>query len=76
MDINLLKESNVELCENLYALSTTYLKNNQSIELNYLLDYLSKLENNIRKCNDIKSLKEYINELHFLSERIEVIINE
>lgn len=76
MDINILKESNIEYCENMYALSMNYLKIRDNIELRKSLDAMDKLEANIRICNDISELNKYINSLNILFDRIEVIINE
>lgn len=76
MDLNILKESNIEYCENMYALSMNYLKNKENIELRKLLDEMNKLESIIRVCKDIEQLNKYINNLYILFDRIEVIINE
>lgn len=76
MDLNILKESNIECCENMYALSMNYLKNNNNLELRKLIIDMDRLESAIRICDDIILLDKYINDLNFLFDKIEVIINE
>ena len=76
MEFTLLKEANVELCENMYALSMNYLRNKNNIELKYLMSCLDELEIYIRQCDELNILKKYIDKLNFLCNKIEGIINE
>ena len=75
MNFDMVKGISVEYCENVYALGINYLKNNNNVELKELLDKLSMLEDNIRKCNDVNELFNYKRVLEQLANRIEVIIN-
>lgn len=75
MDFNVVKEISVECCENMYALAVNYLKENNNIELNELLDKLVELGDNIRICDDINELFNYKKLLDQLVNRIEVIVN-
>ena len=76
MDFNILKETNIENCENMYALSINYLKKHNNQELNNLLIILTGLENEIRKCRELNNLTSCINKLNQVIDRIEGIINE
>lgn len=76
MDLNILKESNIEYCENMYALSMTYLRERDNSLLRELLSNMDKIENAIRVCDSIDELKRYIDTLEVIFDKIEVIINE
>ncbi len=76
MDINLIKEVTLEYIENIYALSISYLKNNNNIELKNLLKELELMEDKIRECEDENLLNNYKNILDDLINKIEGIINE
>jgi len=75
MDFNVVKEISVECCESMYAIGVNYLKENNNIELNELLDKLVELGDNIRICDDINELFNYKKLLDQLVNRIEVIVN-
>lgn len=75
MNFDMVKGISVEYCENVYALGINYLKNNDNVELKELLDKLSLIEDNIRRCNDVNELFNYKRVLEQLANRIEVIIN-
>lgn len=76
MNIDIIKETTVEYIENIYALSSNYLKYNNNAELKNLLKELELLEDKIKICNDIKLLNNYKNILNPIINRIEGIINE
>ncbi len=76
MDINLIKEITFEYIENIYALSISYLKNNNNVELKNLLKELELIEDKIRECEDENLLSNYKNILDDLINKIEGIINE
>lgn len=76
MELNVLKETNVEFCENMYALSMNYLRDRDNLELRRLIDDMDRIEISIKDCNDIYQMDKYINDLNVLFDRIEVIINE
>ena len=76
MEFMLLKEGNVELCENMYALSMNYLRNKSNIQLRALVTCLNEIEMCIRECDDMNNLKRYIDKLDVLCDKIEGIINE
>ena len=76
MNIDILKETTIEYIENIYALSISYLKNKNNIELKNLLKELEFMEDNIRQCKDLDILDNYKSILDNLINRIEDIINE
>lgn len=76
MDLNILKESNIEYCENMYALTMNYLRNRDNEELRGLIKAMDKLESLIKECDEIVQLNKYIDDLSVLFHRIEVIVNE
>lgn len=59
MDIDTIKSTTIEYCENIYALSCNYLKNNINIELINLMDELTFYEDKIRECRDINTINNY-----------------
>lgn len=75
VNVDVIKEINIEYCENLYALGVNYLKNNNNKDLEVILDKVAKLEECIRKSEDINELFNYKYYLEQLSNGIEVIIN-
>ena len=76
MQMDILKETSIEYCENIYALSINYLKNHNNNELRGLLEELTTIEDNIRICNDIDILNKFVTALKLISNRIEGIIHE
>lgn len=74
--MELIKEITIEYIENIYALSVNYLKDNNNIELKYLLRELELIEDKIRECNDEDSLNNYRTVLEHLISRIEAVMNE
>lgn len=75
MNFDMVKGISVEYCESVYALGINYLKDNDNVELKELLDRLSLLEDDIRKCDDINILFNHKRVLEQIANRIEVIIN-
>lgn len=75
MNFDIKKESSIEYCENIYALSTTYLKNDNNIELKHLLKEIIMLEDKIRECSNEGDIDNYISLLKIVCNRIEGIIN-
>lgn len=73
MNLEIKKEVSIEYIENIYALAINYLKNNNSLELRYLLDELELIEDKVRVCSDVSRYKIILNSL---IDRIEGIINE
>lgn len=74
--MDIIKESTIEYIENIYALSISYLKDNNNMELKNLLKELELIEDKIRLCDDEQILNNYKNILNQLINRIEGIINE
>ena len=75
MNFDMVKGISVEYCEGVYALGINQLKDNDNVELKELLDRLSLLEDDIRKCNDVNILFNHKRVLEQIANRIEVIIN-
>ena len=75
MDFNVVKEVCIEQCENMYAVGSNYLINNDNKELNDILDDLVKLEDNIRICDDINKLFNYKKMIDNIINEMEGIIN-
>ena len=76
MKLDIIKETSIEYCENMYALGSNYLKLDNNFELKHLLNELTMLENKIRICNNINDLNNYKVLLVQIVNRIEGIINE
>lgn len=76
MNIDILKETTIEYIENIYALSISYLKNKNNIELKNLLKELELIEDKIRLCEDSNILDNYKHISDNIINRIEGIINE
>jgi len=74
--MDIIKETTIEYIENIYALSISYLKDNNNMELKNLLKELELIEDKIRLCDDEQILNNYKNILNQLINRIEGIINE
>ena len=70
------KESIVEYIEDMYALGINYLSNHNNRELKGLLNNLELLEDDIRVCDDMEILKEYVGLFREYVDKIEGIINE
>lgn len=76
MNIEIIKETTIEYIENIYALSSNYLKENNNVELKNLLKEIELIEDKIKVCDNIETLNNYKGVLNHLINRIEGIINE
>ncbi len=47
MELDIVKESMIEYCENIYALGIGYLRNKKSDELEFFLEDIEYLEDNV-----------------------------
>lgn len=76
MKLDIIKETSIEYCENMYAFGSTHLKLDNNFELKHLLNELTMLEDKIRICTNINKLNNYKVLLGQIVNRIEGIINE
>lgn len=74
MNINVMKESIIEYCENIFALSINKSENN--LELKKLLSELTFYEDKVRICSEINKVNNYKKIIMYTINRIEEIINE
>lgn len=76
MKLDIIKETSIEYCENMYALGSNHLKLDNNFELKHLLSELTMLEDKIRISTNINELNNYKVLLEQIINRIEGIINE
>ena len=70
MNIEIIKETTIEYIENIYALSSNYLKENNNVELKNLLKEIELIEDKIKVCDNIETLNNYKGVLNHLINRI------
>ena len=75
MEFNIIKETCIEYCENMYALGSNFLKSNSKLELVNILNKIDDIEDKVRKCNDVNRLFDYKKMLELIMNRLEGIIN-
>lgn len=74
MDIDVIKESIIEYCENIFALGIG--KSDNNLELKNLLNELIYYEDKVRICSEINEVNNYKKIIMYTINRIEGIINE
>ena len=76
MNKEIIKATNIEYIENMYALAINSFVKSNNMELKKLIDELVFFEDKIREEDNEKELNNYIISLNELINKIEVLINE
>ena len=76
MDLDILKESIIEYCENIFALGIGYIRKNADKEVNRLLKKIELLEDEIRYCDNIESLNSLKKIIENIGNELEAKFNE
>ena len=76
MELDILKESIIEYCENIFALGTCYIRKNDDIEIVDLLNKIELIEDEIRVCEEKGTLDKLKSVVENIGKILEDKFNE